>query len=407
MLHSRWRPQASSHFSTSRLLTRWVVALAAVTVLGAVTFAPRESVAQTDAEKSLQKAQEGAGHFKKKEYLHAARAFEEAYRLNPTDPVYLRYSGRGWQEVGHWERARQLLERYYTLEKEPNRKATILKHLGVLRGATQLVMAERLRFATETYPGQGLELYAGFAFEKLGSLECKKGNGSAGVKAFAQAKQFFEIARLSAKTAGERMEISTSIKRAESKSDKCKPFCAEKLDGPWCADDKTLIVCVGRKAKTTTECASRCTTGGPGQPGKCLVAKTVGNGGSQTPTPKAPPSGGIVKYIVGGVLLAAGGGLAGFGYLQATDANTEAKNDITRLKNGEETHFSDSADYQAARSSADLLHYAGLGTAVVGVGVVVWAVVSGGSKEPTPEKTSWLLPQLGNGRVGLSFGARF
>ncbi len=360
--------------------------------------------AQTNAEKSLSHAQEGAQHFKNKEYLQAARMFEEAYRLNPTDPVYLRYSGRGWQEVGHWERAKQLLERYYTLEKDPNRKATILKHLGVLRSATPLVIAERLRFATETYPGQGLELEAGFAFEKLGELECKKGNGTAGVKALNQGKQFFEVARLSAKTAGERMEVATAVKRVESKTDKCKPFCAEKLDGPWCADDKTLIVCVGRKAKQTTHCKTRCATGGPGQPGKCLVpVKTKPVGAGPTPT---GPSGGLVKYIIGGALVVVGGGLAGFGYLQAADANTEAEKDVVRIKEGKAQHFVDADAYKSARDGATMIHYAGLATAVVGVGVVGWALTSGPSGAAATRST-WLAPLLGPQRLGLSMGGRF
>jgi hypothetical protein len=398
----RTTPRSAAH--SARGL--WVLTtFLAVVTLGSVTATPA-AFGQTNPEKSLQFAQQGAQHFGEKHYLQAARSFESAYRLNPSDPLYLRYSGRGWQEVGHWERARQLLERYYTLEKDPNRKATILKHLGRLRGATPLVIAERLRFATETYPGQGLELDAGFAFEKLGELECKKGNGDGGVKALRQGKQFFEVARLSARTAGERTEISTGIKRAEGKIDKCKPFCAEKLDGPWCADDRTLIVCVGRKAKKTTRCDSRCTSGGPGQPGKCLAPVKLGPGPAGPGPPPPPPSGGVAKYIIGGVLLVAGGGLAGFGYLQASDANTEAEKDITRIKEGKEPHFQDADGYNAARSTADLLHYAGIGAAVVGVGVVGWAIASGGGDAPA-KKATWFAPAVAKDSFGLSFGGRF
>jgi len=352
-------------------------------------------------------AQEGAQHFKAKQYLQAARKFEEAYRLNPSNPVFLRYSGRGWQEVGHWERAKQLLERYYQVEKDPNRKATILKHLAVLRNANGLVIAERLRFATEAYPGQGLELDAGFAFEKLGEMQCKQGKGEDGVKRLNQAKQFFEVARLSARTPGERMEISTAVKRIESKIDKCKPFCADKLDGPWCADAKTLITCVGRKAKTTQTCANRCTTKGIGQPGKCLAAITSGGTGPKGPIPTAPSSGGALKYVLGGLLFVAGGGLTGFGYVQATTANDELNRDIKKAKENKTNFTYDTYDeYEADKATATYMFYGGAAVAAVGAGVLVWAITSGDDK-PAAKKTTWLLPVASDRHVGLSFGTRF
>lgn len=377
-------------------------ALVALTV-GCLLALSASAQEKTPAQRSQELAQEGAGHFKAKEYLQAARKFEEAYRLSPTNPVMLRYSGRGWQEVGHWERARQLLERYYQIEKDPNNKATILKHLGELRGATPLVIATRLQFATETYPGQGLELDAGFAFEKLGALECKKGNGDAGVKALRQAKQFFEVARLGVKTPAERAEISTAVQRVEGKVDKCKPFCAEKLDGPWCADDKTLITCVGRKAKETKMC-TRCTSGGPGQPGRCMTATGPGPSGPQDPPPKG--SSGLVKYIIGGALLAIGGGAAGLGIMSSGNADTDYKNDA-KTADKSAWVFATYDDYKDAKSTAGTMQAVGIATAVVGAGVLAWGVLSSGGHTEPAKKSSWLVPTIGPNTVGFGFGGRF
>jgi len=407
MVHHR-RPPNRRRAAPAIALAMCAAALVAASP--ALAQAPAANPQETPQEKSMRFAKEGAGHFKAKQYLKAARLFQEAYRISPTNPVMLRYAGRGWQEVGHWERARQLLEHYYRIEKNPNNKATILKHLAVLRGATPLVIAERLRFATQTYPGQGLERDAGFAFEKLGELRCKQGKGAEGVKALTESKQFFEVARLAVKTPAERTELNTAVQRVEGKVDKCKPFCAEKLDGPWCADDKTLITCVGRKAKATKSCDSRCVSGGPGQPGKCLAPKgPVGPVGPGPGGPAPGGSGGLVKYIIGGALLVVGGGAAGFGILKNSNADTDYKNDgDLGAAKSDQWVYKTYDDYKDDKATAGLLQTAGLATAVVGAGVITWAILSGGGDDAKPaKKATWLTPVVGRESVGFALGGRF
>ena len=117
---------------------RVAVTLAAV---AAWTLMSAPDAAAQGAEDAHAHAQEGAVHFKAGRFLKAARAFEKAVRIDPSNRVYLRYTGRAWQDVGHIERARRMLQLYMTLETDEKLKASILPHVKVLEAATPQVVA--------------------------------------------------------------------------------------------------------------------------------------------------------------------------------------------------------------------------------------------------------------------------
>lgn len=143
--------------------------LAAVWALqtGAGSLAPAVALAGP-AEESKAINAKGAAQFKKGEYLDAAQAFEKAYALDQRDFRVLRYAGRAWQEIGHLERALTLLERYYSLETEPDLKASILGNLEKLRKSTPEERADALDKGCAKYPQAKLEVEAARALEALG-----------------------------------------------------------------------------------------------------------------------------------------------------------------------------------------------------------------------------------------------
>lgn len=119
--------------------------------------------------------------------------------------------------------------------------------------------------------------------------------------------------------------------------------------------------------------------------------------------PAAPAAGGrgLWPWLVAGGCAVAGGALTFVGLDAMTTANEQAAA-------GQTTNYD--ADY----SSGNTLHLAGIGLAVVGVGVGAWALLSGGRTGAAPAKQArrWqLLPTIlrdgGRSGAALSLSGRF
>jgi tetratricopeptide (TPR) repeat protein len=158
------------------------------------------------ADDAASHAQRGADHFKKGQYLDAAQAFERAWQLDPSDSKHLRYAGRAWQEVGHWFKARLLMERYLEIEKDPNLRASVVEKLEPLRKATPQEVAEALVGATERYPHGRLELEAAQALEDLGDE-----------RSLQRALGLIEVAKLAATNEGERDKVDAAARRVKAR----------------------------------------------------------------------------------------------------------------------------------------------------------------------------------------------
>jgi tetratricopeptide (TPR) repeat protein len=121
-----------------------------------------------NVEESHAMAEKGAAAFKNQQFYEAAVAFEKAYQLDRRDAKNLRYAGRAWQEIGDWQRARNLLERYAEVESDAGAKASIGKYLDPLRQATPQQVLAKLIEATQKFPEAQLEEEAALQLEKVG-----------------------------------------------------------------------------------------------------------------------------------------------------------------------------------------------------------------------------------------------
>ena len=144
----------------------------------------------------------GADLFKKGDFLAAAQAFEKAYALDSRDFRVLRYAGRAWQEIGFFERAQTLLERYYGLETDAKAKETLLPSLEKLRSATPRAKAEALEAAAKKYPEARLEDEAAKAWETVGDLPSLR-----------RALPLWEVARLGAPDEAKKQRLDEQMQR--------------------------------------------------------------------------------------------------------------------------------------------------------------------------------------------------
>lgn len=351
----------------ARVLGSRFSAAVALSLACALTAAPMPVFADDAAEKSLELARDGAGHFKEKRYIEAARAFESAYRTNPVDPRNLRYAGRAWEEVGVIDRAISLFERYLQVETNPEYRQSIVSRLDKLKAITAKERAEALAMATIKYPQGRLEEEAAQAFERLGDKA-----------SLDRAIKLYETSRLWAETPEAKAKVDANINRVRKAIDDLE----RKANEPDKPDPGTGL---------------------PGQPHK-----------------PAEPEGdtlGMVLYIVGGVALVAGGGLGGYGYLSYDQA----------IQDNDAGKFATRDAYDSATESARTMNQAGYGLAAVGVGVLGWAIVRtvmrgdpadkaapvpapGGKKtEGSGESTSlYLQPRFDrDGAAGFVLGGRF
>ncbi len=343
--------------STSRAgsLSSWTVVFALS--LSAVTaLLPATAVADA-ASDSLEQARAGAVHFRAKQFLEAARAFEHAYRLNPVDPRNLRYAGRAWQEVGHWERALSLLERYSQLESKPALRQSIQPRIDTLRATKPRQRAEQLALATVRFPQGKLEIDAARAYERLGTEADLN-----------RAVKLYENARLWATSSAQQAQVDTSIDRLKGK-----------------------LIALKNAPK------------GP-QTG-------VGVGVVTPPVVKLEPKNdtvGTLLYVIGGVALVGGAGLGTAGLLKGGDATKNYEADKV-LPLAQTTYKGDYAAYESDVETAKLMNIVGFTVAGVGGAVVLWAVIRGATSGPSPAaKTSWwVAPDMGGERSGMVVGMRF
>lgn len=316
-----------------------------VALVTALLVALPASAFAGQAEESLAMAQQGADHFKKNEFYEAALKFERAWQLDPKDPKYLRYAGRAWQEVGHWKRARELLELYFEVETNAEHKLSILEKLEPLRKATPEATAEALAEATKKYPQAKLAGEAALAFEALGDEASLR-----------RAQRFWELARLSASTPAEKAPIDEALQRVQAR-----------------------LLELGRKKEPPPEDKP------PHQP-------------QQPPVPPTPPptsnrGTALALYAGGGALLAGGVLVAVLGTRVASEANDKYKS-------------GGYASYQAyldAKGGADAMYWAGLGGAVAGAGLIVWGALLPATTE-APRTSGWSLQPLDTASPAPTWG---
>ena len=311
------------------------------------------------AEDAAAHAQEGAGHFKAGRYLKAARAFEQAVGIDPSNRRYLRYTGRAWQEVGHIERARRMLQLYMTLETDEKLKESIAPQVKVLEAATPQVIAEQLLAATRKHPMGRLEGDTAAAFARLDDEKSLK-----------LALTLYEAARLTAPTDKKREEVDGAMKKIRAR-----------LDAP--------------PTKTG---------GGDGKAGDGKVGD--GKSGGDPVKPEAPQSDGLgtALYVIGGVLLVGGGGLSAWGYMASSGANDEWAKD--KDLPADKRHYKSFDDYESDKSSGDSANLIGAGVAGVGGAVLIWALIRTLTRDDG--KQAWYVaPAVARDGFGVALGGGF
>ena len=309
---------------------------------------------QTPQDKALELARAGAGHFKAKRFLDAARAFEQAYRANPVDPRNLRYAGRAWQEVGALSRALSLLERYALVEKNPKYKASIQARVDALRKLTPRQRAESLAKATVNYPQGKLEIDAARALARLGEKSDLE-----------RALKLYETARIWAIDAVTRAQIDQALDKIRTALTKPKP--------------KPIVAKPVKPAPVTPA---------PVAPAPPVVKKA-----------KTRPSS-VGWFVSGGILTAVGVGVAAWSASEATLKGTQWSNSADSTYQNK-TY----GDYESDHNGLKMMHYGGLAAAGLGgVALVVGLVRSLSGGESTALQ---LAPRLSPNNTGLALSGRF
>ena len=346
------------------------VAITVATVALSSLLAAPDVAAQQSAE-AVAHAQEGAGHFKAGRYLKAARAFEKAVRLDPSDRTFLRYAGRAWQEVGHIERARRMLQLYMTLETDEKRKASISPNVKILEAATPKVIADQLLAATRKHPMGRLEGDTAAAFARLDDEKSLK-----------LALTLYETARLTAPTDKQRGEVDGAMKKIRNRLEELK---REAKAG----DGKT----------------------GDGKTGDGKAGDGKGGDGKTKPVvpqPKQPESDGLgtALWVIGGVLLVGGGGLSGWGYMGSSAANDDWAKDEDLPK--DQRKYKTFAEYEEDKKSGDNMNLIGAGVAGVGGAVLIWALIRSATRGGDDGKQSWYVaPAMARDGIGVTLGGGF
>lgn len=339
----------------------------------AVTLLP--AVALAGAEEARVHARKGAESFKAGAFYEAAVEFEKAYGLDPQDFKNLRYAGRAWQEVGYWERALVLLERYHSLETDAKLKESVLEKLEPLRWATPRDKAEALDTATRKFAQAHLEAEAANAFESL-----------ADEASLRRAVTHLELARLGAPSEAEKQRLDGDIRRVRDKIE-----AAAKATIPAKVEPKVepqVEAKVEPKVEAKVEPKVEAKVEPKVEP---KVLPKVG-----AAVQPAPGNGlRISLFVAGGVLVAAGGAATFVGANQGADANQ-------KYNDGRLAHET----YLADKSSADTLWYAGVGALGVGAAMVVTGVLVG-SGEPPKSEVVTLVPFLGRESAGMVLAGRF
>jgi tetratricopeptide (TPR) repeat protein len=306
------------------------------------------------AEDALATARRGAEHFKVQHFYEAAVEFEKAYALDPQDLKNLRYAGRAWQEVGYWDRALVLLERYYGEEKDAALKESILEKLEPLRKASPREKAEALDTATKKFPQAHLEDEAAKAFEGLGDEASLR-----------RAVTLLELARLGAATDGAKDRLDGDLRRVRDKLEavgrapvapKVEPKVEPKIEPR-----------IEPKVEPTLRKV---------EPRQGSVLRTV-------------------MFATGGVLVAGGGVVTWLGRSEGNDANQRAA----------DRKYATYESYTADKDKADG-HWT-LGVAALGVGAAL--VVAGlllPSDSPGTTALQWL-PSVSPQGTGMVLAGQF
>lgn len=342
-------------FAAVRTLTAWALLAQSAAALSvpAVAFAA--------AEDPKAWAKKGAEAFNKGDFLGAARAFEKAAQLDPSDPKNLRYAGRAWQQVGHWKRALVLLEMYLKIEPNPEHRASIMEFVEPLRKATPRQVAEALDAALARFPQGRLEGEAAQLWEDL--------DDEAAVQ---HASELWELARVRAASDADRQAAEAGARRATQRLAALK---AQRLAAQQPKNDPVKPDPVALPQTPTPVVPDKQP---PPQP-------SVATGSSTLRT---------TLLVSGGVLVLGGAVLGTLGYLGAQDVNDRANKG--EYKSNPDGYFTD-------KGAKDNLAYAGWSALAVGVGLGVWGALT---SDGTPARVT-VLPQLGPHGAGLALASPF
>ena len=356
--------------SPARILRRVIALTCAASLLWAGT-APSPAWAGP-AEESAALAQKGAAAFKNKQFFEAATAFMQAYQLDRRDQMNLRYAGRAWQEIGHWQRALNLLERYLEVEKDESLRTSVVEKLEPLRKASPQQILDALLDATKRFPEAQLEEEAALALEKIGDEAALK-----------KAEKFYEVARLGAVQTTDRDRIETSLKRVQAR------LVEVQKQGQTAPPPPIVPPPPGTGTSPGTQPGTTPPGGTPAGAGP--AASSPGGAGTGSPSSlppvgtEPPPPIGIGKSaqrsstavwvlsVAGGTLAAGGGAVLFLGMKKATQANADAKKGV--YGTGDDGY----AAYLVDKNAADVMYWGGIGGAVLGGGLLITGIVMGAS----------------------------
>ena len=310
-------------------------------------------------EESAELAQKGAAAFKNKQYYEAATAFMQAYQFDKRDPKNLRYAGRAWQEIGHWQRALNLLERYVEVEPDEALRTSIVDKLEPLRKATPQQILDALLDATKRFPEAQLEEEAALALEKIGDEAALK-----------KAEKFYEVARLGAVQPNDRERIEAGLKRVQSRLVEVQKQGQATAWNGWNLPTPALPPPAGVQPGAGQAGGARAGTGqaSSAAPGDGAAAPI----GIAKPAPRSSTAAWVLSGV-GGALAAGGAAALFLGMNKGTQANADAKNGVYGTgDNGYDAYLTD-------KNTADLLYWGGIGGAVLGGGLLITGIVVGAS----------------------------
>ena len=334
--------------------------VAACVALG--TTAPSVALAGPAEEAQAQAlSAQGVEAYKKGDFVTAVGLFEQALQLSPGNPFYLRYAGRAWLALSHFRKAQPLLDVYLSVEKEEKNRKAIEDLMAPWRKKSPRDIADALYEAVKQFPMAAMEADCARQYEEIGdesSLE--------------RAAQVWEWAA-SRSRSPDQMDVATKGKaRVDARLADVKKQNAAKAAADKAAADK---------AAADKAAAERAGT----------LRKTDAAGGGLS---KGAQSG---LYAGGGGLVIGGAALLYLGMSGVQAVDDDGKAGVYKGRY---------STYESDRAAASNLYYAGIGTAVVGAGLLAATVLLGGKKDPA--KASWqVAAQVGGQGNGLVLSGQF
>ena len=338
-----------------RFRTRTAAAVLGLTLASGLHLGAPPAVRAAPAESATALNDKGAAFFKRKQYVEASAAFERAYAIDPRDFRVLRYAGRCWQEIGDWERALTLLERYHKLETDEEARRTVLPSLEKLRAATPAEKADALVRATRDYPHARLEEAAARALEGLG-----------GRANLLRAIEQLEVARLAATADADKRRIAGEIDRLRAAAARAPEVPATQTPAP-----------LGKDPGGIAQAPSQATT---------LQAGPAVPSAGPTTTQWIAAGAGAAALVPGAAL-----------WVTAAAATETSNGDFKAGK-------IDYATYTDQRGAASMRYWGGIGLCAVGAGAGIAGWILGGRRGGDAAASRWLIvPERGGASLHVTY----